>query len=298
MSAGLHGKPLDPRRHNPVRPYAGKRGVPPSVTTVLSALGGKNLEWGSAKETALFAVHHQEEWAHLSAEEAVQMCRVHFRGIWDGRAAMGTLVHQVNEAWTWDQDADLEELVTGILNAPRPPKIWQGREYEVAEEAQGYVDGLQKFWYDFAPITLATEEIVRHPHKPNAYIGQRDWTVEISGERWLLDIKTTAEQDAQKALYADSWRLQGAGYIFADELVTFDENGKEDGTAPNYPIHHFGVLHLRGDKEYTLYELQAGASEWTRFCQLVGVHRWLTKDCKEPAPTPMLPPIVREEVAV
>ncbi len=88
----LAGTPLDPRQRTPHRPYARKRGGPPSVTTIIGAQAKDGLQWGAAKENALFAVHHYDEWCDLDQPEAVDRIRKHFKGVWDGRAALGTLV--------------------------------------------------------------------------------------------------------------------------------------------------------------------------------------------------------------
>jgi hypothetical protein len=254
------------RHRNGHRPYARKRNGPPSVTTILDAMATPGLEWGSAKETALFAVHHQDEWTHLDPDVAVNKLRRHFRGVWDGRADVGTAVHHINEAWTWGEDADV------------PPEL------------VGYVDGLERFWRDFQPETVATEEVVRYPDGNLSYIGQRDWVADLGGDRWLLDIKTTAQQDADKGVYPDSWRLQLAAYRWATEIVLYDEKNKEVGTVPNYPVDRCGVIHLRGDGDYTLYELQAGKAEWERFLQLRRVWTWVNKEASVPAPAPVLAP--------
>lgn len=269
----LTGKPLSPRRRTPARPYARTRKHGPSVTTILGALGGKNLEWGSARETAKFAVHHRDEWLDLEPTEAVELLRRHFRGVWDGRAQVGTTVHAVNEAWTW------------------------GEEAEYPSTLDGYIDGLAQFWTDFAPATVATEEVVRHVDKVNPFIGQRDWVCDIAGERWLLDIKTTAELDPSKGLYFDSWRLQLAAYRGCEEIVEYDADGKEIGSHPAYPVDKCGVLHLRGDGAYSLFEVRAGAGEWNRFLQVCCVHRWLASEWKEPAAVVVAAPAAEEVAA-
>lgn len=299
----LTGKPLDPRRRTPARPYAGKRGVL-SVTTVLDALGKPGLPWGAARETAIFAVLHREEWESLAEVEAIDRLRKHHRGLWDGRAAMGTLVHRVNEAWTWGETADVDELVRDIAAEKAGPKIWRGQEDVVVDDAAGYIDGLERFWTDFAPVTVATEEVVRFTAagKSYEYIGQRDWVAEIDGKRLLLDIKTTARQlvdgdDLDQGTYFDSWRLQLAAYALANEIVDYDADGNETGTHPNYPVEGCAVLHLRGDGAYTLWQVQAGAEEQSLFLRLVDIHRWLTDGHKKPPSVPRAPKSLADQLA-
>lgn len=291
VDRNLHGKPLVPRPRWPTRPYANKRGGPPSVTTVLNAMGKSDaLPWAAAKETALFAVFHPDEWSDLAPAEAVERLRKHHRGLWDGRAAMGTLVHAVNEAWSWGEDVDIAQVVERILADKRPPQIWRGREADVVAEAQGYVDGLERFWFDYEPDTVATEEVVRYTGagKSYEYVGQRDWTFRsplLGDDICLADIKTTASPenpDEPHRYYLDSWRIQLAAYALANEVVTYDAEGNEDGVVANYPVQRTAVLHLRGDGDYRLVEVRAGAEEQGLFLRLMEVHRWLQSGHKEP----------------
>lgn len=284
----LTGEPVVPRLRTPARPYANKRNAPVSITTAIGVLSTP-LEWGSSKEAAIFAVLHRDEWEHLPEPDAIDRIRRHFRGVWDGRAGVGTVVHAVNEAWTWGETADLAALVDELANTSRRPvRFWRGHEAETVETVGRYVDGLALFWEDFEPVTLATEEVVRHPGAP--YIGQRDWVADCKGRRLLIEIKTTAEQDADKALYWDSWRLQLAAQRYASEIVAYDANGIEMATYPAYPVDACCVLHLRGDGHYQLYEVQAGPGEFAQFLTLVDLHAWLNGDGKK-APVKTLTPV-------
>lgn len=270
------GSPVTPRRRTPARPYANKRNAPVSITTAISVLS-KPLEWGASKEAAIFATMHRDELAQLSDDDSIDRIRRHFRGVWDGRAGIGTLVHAVNEAWTWGETVDISAEVDRLANArTRAVKIWQGHEPEVVAVAGPYIDGLERFWNDFAPTTIATEEVVRHAVEPEApYIGQRDWVADCRGRRLLLEIKTTANQDGDKGLYWDSWRLQLAAQRFASHIVTYNDDGIEDGACLNYPVDACAVLHLRGDGRYQLFEVEVGPSEHYQFLKLVDLHAWL-----------------------
>ena len=274
-----------PRHRNPPRPYARKRKYGASVTTVLGSMGGGDgLMWGAVNETANYAIDFPDRWQHPDRAVAFDLLRKHFRGLWDGRASMGTLVHSVNEAWTWGEEADIDRLVADIAQTT---PIWQGRESFAAAEAEGYVDGLERFWRDFQPRTIGTEEIVRYDDKNHGYIGTRDWTCELAGHEgvWLLDLKTTAKQaDPDKpdsGLYFDKFRLQLAAYRMAKEIVRF-EDGEIAESWPNYPVAHCGVIHMRGDGNYQLFEVQAGGDEWATFLRLIDLHRWSTSGWKQP----------------
>lgn len=297
-----------PRHKNPKsRPYARKQKYGASVTTVLSSLGGSDgLMWGAVNETANFAIDYPDLWNHPNREVAFDRLRKHFRGLWDGRASMGTLTHAVNEAWTWGDEADIDTLVRQIAwgeDNYNATAIWQGREQSVAAEAEGYIDGLEKFWRDFAPETIGTEEIVRYNEKPHGYIGTRDWTCRLRGLDGitLLDIKTTAKQaDPDKpdaGLYFDKFKLQLAAYRMAKEIVRFGEDGEIAETWPNYPVARCGVLHLRGDGKYQLFEVQAGGDEWATFLRQIDIHRYCTTGWKKPPAVDLTPVLTSEEEA-
>lgn len=262
----------------PHRPYSRIRGKRErSVTEIigLKSIGG--LPWAAAKETAMFAVLHQDQWMDLAPDEAVDRLRTHHRGVWDSRACIGTATHAVMEAWFKDETVDLKELVADLAANERTAKTWVGHEDEITARLVPYVDGLEKWWNDFTPTGGTAEDCVR---TPGVFIGQRDrWGVQMDGSTWGLDLKTTAEQDGAKGLYADSWSLQLAAYARASEIVTYgwDEKGKltEISTRPNEPVDRTGIIHLRGDGEYALYEVPVTDRAFESFLSLASVAQWL-----------------------
>ena len=261
----------------PSRPYSRMKSEP-SVTTIIGELNKPGLEWGASKEAAKFAVYGHDEWFGLEDPAAVELIRKHFKGVWDGRAAMGTLVHTVNECWINGESPDLEILVKAVPS-------WQNQIPEKIEEADRYVAGLAKFWNDWEPTEFRSEDVVR---SPGQYIGTRDLFGRLRGDTYVLDLKTTAEQNAEKGIYGPEWSLQLAAYNHAKEIVTYarDDKGKVcvSGTAPNERAERAGIVHLRGDGEYTLYQVDAGPDQYDAFLQLLHVHLW-RKSC--PAPKPM-----------
>src|SRR6185437_5771408 len=97
---------------------------------------------------------------------------------------------------------------------------------------------------------ISTETVVRYPGK---YIGTGDLRARISGDDWLLDWKTTNQQDDDKGIYVDSWLPQLTALAFATETVEYEaweEDGRvkvqEVGTGPWSPPDRLGVIHLRG----------------------------------------------------
>jgi len=259
------------------RPYARLRSSEPSVTTIINVLDKPGLQWGASKEAALYAVYSHDDWYAMDQSTAVDRIRRQFKGVWDGRAAMGTLVHTVNEDWCAGRTANLGALVAGY-------KGWEKEQPQKMAEANQYVDGLAKFWDDWKPTDIRSEDILRTPGK---YIGTRDIVATMRGERWLLDIKTTAEQNAEKGIYGDAWGLQLAAYRYAQEVITYELDDKKKPkvatVTDNEPVDRCGIIHLRGNGEYTLFEVDAGPGMYDAFLRLCDVLAW-RKTVTDPKP--------------
>jgi hypothetical protein len=267
------------------RPYARKRGIEPSVTTVLdSMMGTPGLSWAAARVTAVQAVE-TGYWRGLPEAEAIEHLRFWHRRFWNGRAAMGTLIHLINQAWIDGHTVDLGALVNLFAAEEPDAAIWAGREQAVADYAALYIKGLEGFWLDFQPVTLGTEVVVR---TPGVYIGQLDWHVLMGGYRWILDIKTTAQEDPDKGIYLKEWMLQLAAYNFAEEAVEYElgPDGRpiETGTVPWPPAQRFGVIHLRGDGLYELIEIppEEALAAHPRFIEMAITHQWFKTLGKKP----------------
>jgi hypothetical protein len=260
----------------PSRPYARIKSEP-SVTTIIGELNKPGLDWGAAKETAMHAVYGHDEWFGLEDKEAVEQLRRHFKGVWDGRAAMGTIVHTVNEAWINGESPDVEMLVK---DTPSFAKEIDRK----TEEANRYVDGLERFWNDWSPSEFRSEDVVR---QPGLYIGTRDLFGRLRGRTTLLDLKTTAQQDAAKGIYGPEWSLQLAAYNHATERVEYarDLHGKiqVSDVHDNEKASRCGIVHLRGDGNYVLFDVDAGADQFDAFLRLLDVHLW-RKSCPNPKP--------------
>src|SRR4051812_24380141 len=101
------------------RPYAKTPGSPPSVTQVLGILSAPGLSWGAARETALYAVHHQDLWSGLGSSAAVDTLYRHHRGVWDHRALLGTAVHQINAEWCQGHTVRVSDVIQEMREASR-----------------------------------------------------------------------------------------------------------------------------------------------------------------------------------
>jgi hypothetical protein len=256
------------------RPYARIRGTEPSVTTVIDAMLGKpGLPFAAARETALYVVEHG---VPESPEPVGDLTRV-FRGLWDGRAAMGTLVHKVNEEWSADRNADVALLVKDMAEQDTKARSWRGREDEVTDIALGYIDGLEAAWDELSPSVRGTETVVR---QPGQWIGTADWRIDWQGRDALVDLKTTNQRNQDKGLYPDSWTLQLAALSWAAECVEYewDDDGKphEKASQEWHPPEVTLIVHLRGHGHHDLYEVPGAEREWgTRFGHLAEAYRSL-----------------------
>lgn len=259
------------------RPYA--KGSP-SVTTIINACINKGgpLAFAAAKET----------WQHLRANPDRlddPAARVYFRGLWDRSMFIGTIVHGVNRVWALGEgEANLEAIATEALTNKDGTlrKGWTpDMAHQLALDANPYVDALEAWTNDWQPEWTAVEYVVRHP-KPNDYAGQADGVAVMrDGRTWMIDFKTTRSD--KDDTYPAEWRLQFAGYTFADEIVLYDENGKETGTIPNdLGIERHAIVQLRNDGTYRFYPLAVGPEQHARFLQMRNVYEWLNKEADNP----------------
>ena len=259
------------------------KGAPePRVSDILSAMIGKDgLAFGAAGETARYFLNHPDAHQGQDPDRVLNRARSHFRGVWDTRAAAGTAVHEVNEAWTRGEQVDLELLVNRL--AGTDARLWQGREDEALETVSGLVDGLEKFWVDHSPETIATEQVVRDP---GVYIGTMDWRLRLRDRRVVTcDVKSTAHVEEHKGLYLAEWALQTVAYDRTPEALTYKREGTKwvvDTVAPWEPADACVILHLRPNGTYKLYEVPADDRAYDTFVGMAKGYQWLRSLPKSP----------------
>ena len=116
----------------------------------------------------------------------------HWKEVRDAKGGLGTSVHAALEALAQGTVPDLEDF---------------------AEDARGYVTAVCSWWLDEQPEVVDQEFIVAHPDLN--YAGRVDLLVEIQGEKWLVDLKTSNKLSPkfhhQMGLYALAMDACGFG---------------------------------------------------------------------------------------
>lgn len=193
--------------------YLDGQGPIPSVTTVLRIVDKSGPLVGWAKRiTAEAAIDNRadlEKWYELGGRDgAVGLLTKATDTLRDRAATQGTDIHALAEA------------------------ITLGHEVTVTDEQAPFVAAYRAWMADFEPSFLAAEEMVCS--ELHGYAGTLDAIVEIAGETWLLDYKTS------KGVYSET-ALQLAAYGAADFI-----GRAGDPTRYALPkIDQYGVLHLR-----------------------------------------------------
>lgn len=254
---------INDRREHPVgarmTTEGRKYGKLPSVTTVLNVINKPGLPWGAAKETALFAVHHQDEWTSLSPDDAVERLRKHHKGVWTAKAKRGSAVHDMAKSWA------------------------HGAAVDAPVEMVGFLDALDHFYDDHGPVWTQIERTVIHQDADEGYAGTLDAIAVLDdGDRWLLDIKTGADVWPEVA-------LQLAAYRFAPEMAIYGPDGALVETEPMPEVDRCGVVHLAEDGAYRLVPVTAGRREHEAFLQARALWRWTTRDAKGVLGEPVQP---------
>lgn len=193
----------------------GKRvlGPLPSVTTIMQVLdkSGPLIGWAK-RTTAEAAVDNRDQlagWVELGGR--------------DGAISLLTKAATVKR----DRAADVGSRVHSLAEA-----LARGQTIELTDEERPYLDAYQKFVEEWQPRYLAAEEMVissRH-----LYAGTFDAIVEMAGEVWMLDTKTS------KGVYPET-ALQLAAYAYADWI-----GRPADPKRYRIPtVTAYGVLHIR-----------------------------------------------------
>ena len=179
----------------------------PSVTSVLGMLPKEYLRYWAAKEVALAAIEKgtvtqsDYNWLRNSPDR-----------VRDRAGEVGDLVHDT-----------LDRIVTG-------------QDPSIEDKAIPFVDGFNQFTNKFQPEFIKTEETVIGYIGDYGYAGSFDAYINIDGENWLIDFKTT-----RSGIHPEV-ALQLAAYANADKIIHPDGSHED-----MVPVDRLGVLWLRPD---------------------------------------------------
>lgn len=235
---------------------AGGKHDHPSVSTVLQVLAKDGLQWGAAKESALFAVFHQDEWMHLPEQAAVERIKRHFKGVWDDKAARGTLVHDLALRWA------------------------NGEAVDVPPDVEGYMDALENFYADHSPEWLAVERTVVTPSPDLGYAGTPDWFAVLTCRRNdgccpTNDPTPTIGDYKTGKRYPIETTLQLSAYRYAKAFGVYDDKGKLIDYDESIPaVERAVILYLKDDGSYELLEVPADQHAFATFMRLRAVWSW------------------------
>lgn len=236
----------------------GEKPNAPSVSTIVGLMDKPGLSWGAAKETALFAIHHQDEWMGLDPAAAYERLRKHHRGVWDAKAERGTQVHDFAMVWSKGED---------VLCPP---------------DCAGYMDALAKFYAEHQPKWLAVERSVVYATPGREYGGTPDCIAVLAdGRTVLIDWKTGQR-------YPIDTTAQLAAYRYADGFGVYDAFGTLVEIEPLPKIDAAAIVYLHDDGTFEFLEVPADKAAHDAFLGLRDAWAWRNEMTKwekaHPAP--------------
>lgn len=223
----------------------------PGVTSILSAGIPKPalVGWG-IRSVAEYAINRWDDLDKIGPADRLKELKGSPYAERDAAANRGTEVHAL-----------AEQLVNGI-------------EVDVPDALAGHVESYVKFLDDWAPVPVLTEVTV--VNYTIGYAGTLDSVLDMAGQRWLADVKTS------KGVYGET-ALQCAAYARAEFYV--DTDGTE---RPMIDVDRIACIHVRADG-YDLRPLVFDDSVFLNFRYAAAVAR-ATNDIKsyvgEALPTP------------
>lgn len=259
-----------------------------SVTTIIGALDKPALVQWSAIETAKAAVDHldvvQARLRNEGRDSAIEYLKgARFRRPAGQRTAadLGTAVHAACE----------EYALTGI----RPT---------VDDEVRPFLRQFDKFLDEYQPRYVATEVTVYHP--TYGYAGTADGFMEVSGQRLILDYKTSRDsfdwKGNPKGPYPEV-ALQLAAYRHASMAAVWrarrmEQNRRryyllsdaEKAAAVPVPEVDGGVVVYLTPERYGVYPIRCDESVWESFLYVIEAARWSFETAKHVIGNPMLAP--------
>lgn len=180
----------------------------PSVTSVIDRLPKPGLKYWAANKVAEAAI---ERGRALTQADYNWLKRAPERDLHNA-ATMGSNVHDT-----------LDRIVTG-------------ESVDIKGDERPFIDGFEQFANKFQPEFIKTEETVVGHIDDLGYAGSFDAYINLDGEKWLIDFKTT-----RSGIHPEVG-IQLSAYANADKIIHPD--GEEE---PMPEVDRLGVLWLRPD---------------------------------------------------
>jgi hypothetical protein len=219
----------------------------PSVTNVIGILD-KHLQYWAAREVAAAAVTMKASLGGMSDEEVMDVLKgAPFRR--SSRAAgRGTDIHQY--------------LEQAMLFQPLP---------ELAGDALNYQAAADRWLTEVKPTTLFTEVTLFHA----GYAGTADAIIDVEGETWLIDFKTS------KGIY-DEVALQLGALWACPQLY-------HAGALADAPsIDRVAAVRIGRDGEWEMKEVVDPAGSAAAFLSLLEAWKWKNGDEKPLMPVELV----------
>lgn len=181
----------------------------PSVTNILSVINKPALMGWAARQVAIMAAEMRGVLGNMEHDEVVDLLKGAASRSSNRAGSRGTDVHE----WIADE-------LQGVAN------------YEPQGQALNYLPAARSWLADANPTPVAVETTMFHA----LYAGTADAVLEIDGEKWLVDFKTSRGIYDEAALQTCAlencflW-MQGdtaveAGKVDRIAVVRFADNGK------------------------------------------------------------------------
>lgn len=216
----------------------------PSITNVLSAVGGDLTPWRTRLITAAIAEGARDYPQHFIASPAAaaRWAVSAPDRVSDAAADKGSRIH----AW-------IEDDLNGLSPAP------------LIDDEMRYVAAYRSFMADFTPVVEHPELTTFGTTAAGSFAGTADFVADINNKRTVGDWKTGKSARAEACLqlaalaHADTWMVPGA-------------DASHDAR-PAEPIEAATIVHL-GPNRYTAYAVNDIDTAWELFCHAHSLWMW------------------------
>ena len=219
----------------------------PSVTTILEVISKPAVGVFKAKEAARAVWNGVSfELQGKSEEEVIQWALKESDKARDTAATLGSSVHM---------------LADFVGSSETASNGWQ-----ISEQEKPYVEAYRDFLGRYGRSSIVSSEHM--VWSLDGYAGTYDQLMEIDGELWIIDIKTSAHGPYPE------WGLQLAAYAWAHWIIVPGQHAPHSMPA----VLRFGILHLRPDlypdTGWRLIEYPCTSRDYGAFLSALDLWKW------------------------